>query len=113
MRRFCLLWVCVVAAGVLCDVSPAFGASAWWHVTAEPVPSVLTPGTARSEVQEIVAVPGEATSGPLEGLGYSGAFFELYVANKFVGFFANEPLAKELSVPEATKENIQAALEGE
>ena len=107
-RRVVVVFVSFVAV-LGFSASLASAQLPWWHVTAEPVPSYLHAGQAQSEVQELIATPGEA-------FGFTGAAFELKVKGVLVGVFASEPLAKELSafleVAAATHENIQKALEG-
>jgi hypothetical protein len=44
--------------------------------------------------------------------GLDLAVFELKVKGVLLGFFANEPVAKEFGIPAATAKNIQTALEG-
>ena len=100
--------------------SPAGAAeSPWWHVTAEPVPTYLHGGVGQSEVQELTATPGTFNIGG--GTTFVGTLFTPAVGGVSLGFFANEPLAKEVTefekgavkVTVATAGNLQIALEGE
>ena len=80
-----------VLAVVVVWVPSAFGAAAWWHVTAEPLPTHIDPGNARSEVLELRV---NATGGDVGWLSASNPFKE------FVVFAYN-----------ASHQEVQAALE--
>jgi hypothetical protein len=83
----------------LTGASPAAAASPWWHLTSGARPTVLEPGAAKNEVQEITVAPE--------------TFFELKLNGKEVGRFATEPYFAELGgrFPEPTAANVQKALE--
>jgi hypothetical protein len=94
-------WACVAG------VAPAFANSGWWHLTAQSRPTIIKPGTAADEVQELTATPGTRD-------GFSGLWVNLQVGEKNVGQFVSGEIAQVLhGFREPTAENIQAALEGE
>jgi hypothetical protein len=91
---------------VLVGVSSAGASLPWWHLTSGARPAVLVPGSARDEVQEIVASPGEF-------VGLKGTVFEVTVGGKSVGKFCAGEVCAGSGLPEPTAVNIQAVLEGE
>jgi hypothetical protein len=104
--RKCLVIGLAVAGMLLLAAAPAsLAQSGWWHLTSGTRPGYIEPGVAHDEVQELVTAPGTI-------LGTPTTAFELYVGNEEVGFFASEPMAKELGVPVASASSIQQALEG-
>ena len=93
-----VLGVCAIVLAVLCgSVSPALALSPWWHLNSGAIPSVLHPGLAKDEVQEILAAEGSA--------------FNLTVNGVEVGLFESSPYPFEGAVTQATHENVQTALE--
>ncbi len=94
------------AVGVLMvvGVGPADATAPWWHLTADARPTVLEPGFAKSEVQEVVVSPAAGGTG-------TEVAFEVSVNHVSLGIFATEPYAKEDGFPEPTAANLQSALE--
>jgi hypothetical protein len=98
-----VLIAAVMTLAILAFAAPSAFAEAcsnckpWWHLTAEPLPTYLSPtnAPARDEVQEIVTGPG--------------AGWELKVGGTSLGIFESEPYPP-FGVTQATKENVQAAL---
>jgi hypothetical protein len=105
MRRL-LMAVTLCSLSLLGSVASAAAASPWWHMTSGSRPGHLQPGVARDEVQEIAVGAVEVEP------GLELAIFELKVKGVVLGFFANEPVAKNFGLPAATAKNIQTALEG-
>ena len=77
----------------------------WWHVVVGSRPSLLSAGSGRSEVQELVTAPGVYE-------GHVVTNFALSVGGVFVREFAGEPLAKEFGLVVPSAASIQGALEG-
>jgi len=105
MRRL-LIVVTLCSLSLLGSAASANAASPWWHLTSGSRPGHLQAGVARDEVQEIAV--GAVEVAP----GFELAVFELKVKGVVLGYFANEPIAKEFGLPAATAKNIQTALEG-
>jgi hypothetical protein len=94
-----------VTVVLLAAAPAAFAQSGWWHLTSGTRPGYIKPGSGHDEVQELATSPGSI-------LGTPTTAFELYVGNEEVGYFATEPVAKELGLQVASAASIQAALEG-
>ena len=104
----------VVLVAILALVATATPAHAetlepWWHLSSGLRPASLKAGSARNEVQELIA-----TKGTFAGKKVAGFAVTIPVepsGNIAVGEFASEPVAAELGLQAATAENLRAALE--
>ncbi len=87
------------------------GCAPWWHLTAGARPAHLVPGTAGTEVQEIVTSEVVQFTFRVEGEELVGKAKEYFGAYANPEFFSSEPLALDEDTTPLSAENLQKGLE--